>query len=126
MQLDGSSENNWDENRRIALHHYNKAISRLTATTRQESLEVILVSCLLFVCIELLLENVKDAIAHAYNGVNILRAWKTTDKASSPKTRVLEETIEPIFNRPGFQLYNFGWASTPPLSIPLICFPKKV
>jgi hypothetical protein len=65
-----------DANRQLALDHYNKASSRLTmiAAENQESVVVILVSCLLFVCLELLLEDVKGAMVHVHSGVNILEA----------------------------------------------------
>ena len=59
--------------RQVALDHYNKAITRLTRSQKQESIEVVLVTCVLFVCLELLLGNMDGAILHVRSGAKILR-----------------------------------------------------
>jgi hypothetical protein len=104
-------------NRQIALDHYNRAISRLTmtATENQESVVVILVCCLLFVCLELLLENVKGAMAHVHSGVSILEAWQSEKRRPlaannsnlASTSSLIEDYIVPIFHRLKIQVATF-------------------
>ncbi|KAE9367999.1 hypothetical protein N431DRAFT_561813 [Stipitochalara longipes BDJ] len=109
------SNQNSGANLRLALDHYNKAIKRLTMTgmESQDSVQVILVSCLLFVCLELLLENVKAAMAHVHSGVSILEAWQLESRSScaansnASKSSLIEDHIVPIFHRLKIQVATF-------------------
>lgn len=100
--------------RRDALVHYNKAVGRLTTAVAEKkaSIEVILVTCLLFVCIELLLENVPGAMAHVQGGVKILENWKSeTERGISSKTEIVEDDLLPIFLRLQLQMGTFSTPS---------------
>jgi len=109
------SKHRFDANRRIALDHYNKAIKRLTQPDKnQESVDVILVSCLLFVCLELLLENVKGAMVHVHSGVSILEAWQSEKgrvcggrSNLESKSSLIEDHVVPIFHRLKIQVATF-------------------
>ncbi|KAH0429548.1 hypothetical protein CcaCcLH18_08361 [Colletotrichum camelliae] len=58
-----------DQSSAFAVWHYNEAI-RLLRTTTDRAL--ILFVCVLFICIELLRKNSKDAVEHCRHGINIL------------------------------------------------------
>ena len=49
---------------RSGLNHYNKAIAHLTKSTDPESqsAEVVLVSCIVFVCVEIVLGNLGECL----------------------------------------------------------------
>ncbi|CAI0648135.1 unnamed protein product [Colletotrichum noveboracense] len=58
-----------DQSSAFAVWHYNEAI-RLLRTTTDRAL--ILFVCVLFICVELLRKNSKDAVEHCRHGINIL------------------------------------------------------
>ncbi|KAF4924294.1 Aspercryptin biosynthesis cluster-specific transcription regulator atnN [Colletotrichum viniferum] len=58
-----------DQSSAFAVWHYNEAI-RLLRTTTDRAL--ILFICVLFICVELLRNNSKDAVEHCRHGINIL------------------------------------------------------
>jgi len=66
------------ERRSFALKQYNQAVHRLSRQLEEsnDSIEVTLISCVLFVCLELLLRNMQGAITHLQNGVQLIQAWK--------------------------------------------------
>jgi hypothetical protein len=98
--------------RRDALAHYNKGgVGRLRATTveKQESVEAILVSCLLFVCIELLLQNGIGAMAHVQGSAKIIQGWKTGLRLPPPsKSSIMEDDLVPIFDRLELMVASFN------------------
>jgi hypothetical protein len=111
----GSNEQSYGT-RQIALDHYNKVIKRLTnSAENQESVDVILVSCLLFVCLELLLENVKGAMVHVHSGFSILESLKSeqgkpvagNSSNLTSRSSLIEDYIVPIFHRLKIQVATF-------------------
>lgn len=59
----------------LALQQYNKAIGRLSVHFEEKnrySLQVALISCMIFICIELLRENLTAANTHFQNGLKLL------------------------------------------------------
>jgi hypothetical protein len=78
----------------------------------QESVVVILVSCLLFVYLELLLEDVKGAMVYAHSGVSILEAWQ------SEKGRPLDANNSTSILKPDPSLIPTHLLTTRPLSSP--------
>ncbi|KAL9114278.1 MAG: hypothetical protein Q9227_001700 [Pyrenula ochraceoflavens] len=70
-----------DENHQLAVRSYNKAISRFNEMTRQGAVAIplALVSCILFICIEFLQDNLTHALKLYAMGCNLLR-----DQAGSP------------------------------------------
>lgn len=87
-------------NRQIALDNYNKAIARLTASRSTDSAEVVFISCLLFVCLELLLENEKAAVIVAHGGIKLIESWKAGEiELRTMDPDVMEKSIVPIFRR---------------------------
>jgi hypothetical protein len=58
---------------RFALQHYNKAIRVLTRT---KQIDAFLISCLLFIIMELLLGNVEGAIDQLHGGIKIICSRK--------------------------------------------------
>jgi hypothetical protein len=63
---------------RYALIQYNKAIRSLKSRRSDDAktLEVTLLTCVLFVCLELLRGNPELALDHLQSGLNILNNWK--------------------------------------------------
>ncbi|KAM3068174.1 hypothetical protein ACMFMG_011223 [Clarireedia jacksonii] len=97
------------EVRSFALKHYNEAIGRLASRISHDgaSRDVVLVSCLLFVCIENMLGNVTAAITHIHSGMSLIRSWAT--KNSQP-TNVLEDTLSQLFDL--FNQHSFIYGKT--------------
>ncbi|KAK5700096.1 hypothetical protein LTR97_006231 [Elasticomyces elasticus] len=67
-------------NERLMLQHYNKAISALQDHSKIKdgsSTRVVLVTCVLFVCLELLQGHCQTAREHLRSGVTVIAAYKT-------------------------------------------------
>ena len=82
----------------FALQQYNRAIAELLTTTPEET--IILFVCVLMICVEFLLGDIKAAINHCRHGVVILN-----------KSSVLQSTRDqllPIFCRLSISPYFFG------------------
>jgi len=91
-------------NHTFSLRHYNTAIRYLSSqfTENQLSIEIVLVNCILFVCIELLLGGVHEAITHVHNGVKIINAWKESKVKNTPERtpandHLIGDVLVPIF-----------------------------
>jgi hypothetical protein len=97
----------------FALNHYNAAIRELQ-TPHNPDLVLTLMSCLLFVCIEVLQSNADAAIRHCYHGINLLGT-------SNPPEWALHHLL-PIFRRLSVLPFYFGnsqpLADCPPLTQP--------
>jgi hypothetical protein len=71
------------DRKKYALQHYNQAVTRLTGQMKDQkdnnvqSLDTVLVSCVIFICLETFLGNTEGAIQHLHSGLEIIRSWKT-------------------------------------------------
>jgi hypothetical protein len=100
----------------FTVRQYNQAISILNAqlSGTEVSVEVTLVCCLLFVCLECLGGNQEVALNHLHNGLNILRSALAKGNNAKPSrsfkfgSSFVEENLNKIFSRLGAQLTLFG------------------
>ncbi|KAF2443091.1 hypothetical protein P171DRAFT_55851 [Karstenula rhodostoma CBS 690.94] len=86
------------------LTHYNKAIKALAKRIPEASCtpEVGLVTCFIFVGIEVLCGNYDAAMMHYCNGLRILQTLRTKQGSSSGKmlgSDFIEKTLVPLFHR---------------------------
>lgn len=71
------------DRKKYALQHYNQAVTRLRGQMKDQkednvqSLDTVLVSCVIFICLETFLGNTEGAIQHLQSGLEIIRSWKT-------------------------------------------------
>jgi hypothetical protein len=102
------------EIRSFALKHYNAAISRLSNRISHDdaSRDVVLVSCILFVCIENMLGNVAAAITHVHSGMSLIRSWTTKDHPTQSST-LLEDTLSPVFDNFNQHSFIYGRVAPP-------------
>ncbi|KAH7357052.1 hypothetical protein BKA65DRAFT_496114 [Rhexocercosporidium sp. MPI-PUGE-AT-0058] len=103
---------------RNGLSHYNKAIAQLTKSTEPESqsAESVLVSCIIFVCIEIVLGNIKEARNHLQAGVRIIRSLDTPGSLPTfyqSNGKLLKANVVPIFDHFNNQSFIYGQNSTP-------------
>ena len=95
---------------RFTLQQYNKALSHLGKNLSQkgkQSIEVTLISCILFICLELLRGNYESAVAHLQSGLNIMNDWREKNSQSTfsdasmsiPITRPIEDDLVQLFAR---------------------------
>ena len=122
LDNDHRCDHDYASNRRFALQHYNEAIGLLTGSSPESkpSTEVILVSCILFVCLELLLGNVEGAINHVHGGIKIIHGWKSeqaksgakSSQKSTPTVEFIEDNIGPLFDH--FNLHSFIYGRPAP------------
>ncbi|PSN65004.1 hypothetical protein BS50DRAFT_456554, partial [Corynespora cassiicola Philippines] len=66
------------DNRKTLLHHYNKAVRLLVDRMAEPSysVEIGLVTCLLFVCIEFVRCDFRAAFSHLISGLKIITEWR--------------------------------------------------
>lgn len=103
---------------RNGLNHYNKAIARLTKSTDPESrsAEVVLVSCIVFVCVEIVLGNIKEAMSHLQAGMQIIRSLATPGSLPSfyqSNGQLIKANIVPIFEHFNGQSFIYGRSPIP-------------
>ncbi|RBA18176.1 hypothetical protein FPRO05_11192 [Fusarium proliferatum] len=63
------------ENENFTLQHYNAAIFQLQhhlVTGNKESIRIVTISCLIFICLEFMRSNIKTGADHLQNGLNLL------------------------------------------------------
>ncbi|KAF5563967.1 transcriptional regulatory moc3 [Fusarium phyllophilum] len=63
------------ENENFTLQHYNAAIFHLQhhlASGSKESIRIVAISCLIFICLEFMRGNIKTSADHLQNGLNLL------------------------------------------------------
>ena len=99
----------------FALSQYNKAITHLSQRMNSESsIDVALLACILFVCLEFLRGDVEPAIKHFKSGMSI--AISTLTKSKSPMAaesmQRIKEHMLPFFNRIELLSTLFGSDST--------------
>ncbi|KAE9364759.1 hypothetical protein N431DRAFT_431560 [Stipitochalara longipes BDJ] len=96
----------------FALQQSNKAIGHLRAhlsVGAPQSGESVLLSCILFICLETFQGNHEAALAHLESGLKILESWLQDDDehqpvlspdfVSRPTRQFLEEELIPLFTR---------------------------
>lgn len=88
----------------VFLTHYNKAIKALAERMSEVSYipDVGLVSCFIFVGIEILRGNYDTAMLHYCNGLRVLHALRSRQRSSGGKTLgsdFVEKSIVPLFHR---------------------------
>nr|XP_036582417.1 uncharacterized protein CTRU02_07461 [Colletotrichum truncatum]KAF6791121.1 hypothetical protein CTRU02_07461 [Colletotrichum truncatum] len=86
----GTSDESREQHERFMLEQYNKAIACLrpyfTRTDRDvESARVVLITCMIFVCLELLQGRYVEGQNHLQNGLNLL--YQLQAELHTPKTR---------------------------------------
>ncbi|KAJ4862060.1 fungal zn(2)-Cys(6) binuclear cluster domain-containing protein [Trichoderma breve] len=108
---------------RISLTEYNEAIRHLRHSLKRsdkEALRVCLITCMLFVCIELLRGGFKAGHAHLTNGLRILREIQQREGVTTSDGDIIlrsqavsvEDTLVEVFSRLNVQVALFGQVSS--------------
>ena len=108
--LGGSGNGQAEPSPLFTLQQYNKALSHLAKHLSQKeklSIEVTLISCILFICLELLRGSYESAIAHLQSGLNILNDWRKEGSQSTfsdistsiPNAQHIEDDLVQLFGR---------------------------
>ena len=95
-----------DQSLKLALNSYNKAIKHLTMQMQKRNSDLIaLLTCILFICIEFLQENITEALTLVHQGCAILRTQQKPsneehgDQKSPTQQVMIEHQVLPMFNR---------------------------
>ncbi|KAK1461286.1 C6 zinc finger protein [Colletotrichum melonis] len=91
------SNGSWEASS-FAVWHYNEAIKLLRTTTDRA---LILFVCVLFICIELIRRNLKDATTHCRHGINILNEIHN-------ESDFLRNHITPVMRQLSIAPYRYG------------------
>ena len=94
----------------FALKQYDKALANIRirlSSGKPQSGEYVLLSCILFICLETFQGNHKAALVHLEGGLKLLGSWLHTDgqpvlssdSVSRPTRQFLEEELVPLFTR---------------------------
>jgi len=105
---DGQASTNLVRAQRLfSMHHYNRSIQLLTqaqAVTPVRT-ELVLMTCILFICLENMQSNYLGALKHLHGGLNILEKWREPLKtqpwsftAGSSSAVILDQLV-PMFQR---------------------------
>jgi hypothetical protein len=103
--------------RRMGLLHYTRAVSQLarTPSERKQSMEVVLVSCILFILLELVIGNVGMAASHLSSGIRIARSQLAhIRRFPSSGPHLIETHVVPILEHISVQSFLWG-RPTPPV-----------
>lgn len=107
-----------DENP-LAIAQYNKAITHLARRLdSQASIEVALLACILFVCVEFLRGDPSPAVNHFRSGMGIAMS-SLNDRGASAASQRIKEQILPFFNRIELLSNVFGNATPWPYPVEL-------
>jgi hypothetical protein len=91
----------YSTNRWYFRQHYSKAVALLTGQGSNPSVETVLMSCLLFLTCENFQGSSVAGLLHIYNGLKILKEWKTSRRqktiAAGSADDLIQNQIEPIF-----------------------------
>lgn len=109
-----------DENP-LAITQYNKAIMHLSKRLQTEgSIEVALLACILFVCVEFLRGDPSPAVNHFKSGMGIaMSSIQKKIAANDAVSHRIKEQILPFFNRIELLSTLFGNDTTWPYPVPL-------
>ncbi|KXH53463.1 C6 zinc finger protein [Colletotrichum salicis] len=102
----------------FAMWHYNEAIKLLRTTTDRA---LILFVCVLFICIELLRRNPKDATTHCRHGTNILNEIHN-------ESDFLRNHVTPVMRQLSIAPYRYGInpATFPTVRKPISIFTNRL
>ena len=106
----------------LAIAQYNKAIMHLSnrLSSSDASIEVALLACILFVCVEFLRGDSNPAVNHFKSGMGIAMSSLTNKAASGNATsQRIREQILPFFNRIELLSTLFGNDTPWPYPVPL-------
>ena len=100
---------------KFALQQCNKAIANLNrelGIKGRQSIQVLLMSCVIFVCFETLQGNYESALTHMESGVRMYRNWqaensKSGSSTSSGQHHAIDKEITQIFSRLNLQVLMF-------------------
>ncbi|KAI9815768.1 MAG: hypothetical protein M1827_002164 [Pycnora praestabilis] len=76
----------------FALEHYHKALKILSTrplSSDPEFMQIAMISCVLFICFEVLQRNDQAALRHLESGLQVVRYWQTNDILPATKSTVL-------------------------------------
>jgi hypothetical protein len=109
-----ASDLSWSESsEKFVLQQYNKAIGHLTAGL-SSTVDLTLITCCLFICLEVLRGNEKQAWDHVAAGLRILSSMQKPDNLhTSPQTSrtwpsVMRRELHHLFSRLNIQMSLFG------------------
>ena len=98
--------NGQDPNLKLALSSYNKAIKYLTKQMQQKDSDLIaLLTCVLFICVEFLQDNITQALTLVHQGCAIIQAQernsegKNGDRISQSQQILVDHQVMPMFTR---------------------------
>jgi hypothetical protein len=98
--------NGQDPNLKLALSSYNKAIKYLTRQMQQTDSDLIaLLTCVLFICVEFLQDNITQALTLVHQGCAIIQAQERTpegkkiDRISQSQQILVDHQVMPMFTR---------------------------
>jgi len=85
-----------DSNERLALQQFNKAVTHLRHLEKRDrqSLRITLVSCMIFICIELLKGEVGASQAHFQSGLKLLREIQPNGAEASAMVQPLPDSTD--------------------------------
>jgi hypothetical protein len=95
----------------FALLHYNKAIAELAARISDPDVpvEVVLLSCILFVCLEFLRGNMHSALEHYQSGMKVILSSSSHKYAIGPiRLDLIRVNMLPFFCRLTLLFSIFG------------------
>lgn len=103
----GMVSQNQDPNLKLALGSYNKAIKHLKAQIQQNNSDLIaLLTCILFICVEFLQDNINQALTLIHQGIAIIRAQdrmpegnKKDNSESRSEQKMIDYEVVPMFTR---------------------------
>lgn len=97
--------------RRLALKQYTRAVRLLAnnLSTEQPPLQVILISCLIFIWIEFLQDNLETGLGHLKSGLQLLNELR-----NSPHPYCVDESVIQLFTRLHTQVTVHGMSSFDP------------
>lgn len=95
---------------RLALYQHTEAISKLKQKMHAEndaSIQIVLMTCAIFVCFEMFQSNFEAALVHMTNGVYVFYNWVSNDTCSTRHPREFTAQLEAIFGRLMLQIILF-------------------
>ncbi|EXL42554.1 hypothetical protein FOCG_15012 [Fusarium oxysporum f. sp. radicis-lycopersici 26381] len=110
---DGSSEPGISDDESFMLQHYNAAIMQLQhhlAIGDKESVRVVTISCLIFICLEFLRGNIKTGVRHLQNGLSLLPLLSSQSQVESGIVvlKFHNESVEDTVTEAFLRLYLYS------------------
>src|SRR5207248_240825 len=94
---------------RFSLHQYNKSLNCLInyLSLNNQAVEVLLITCILFICFEYIQGDVDRARAHVSSGLNIIQSWRR--KSIHKSTSISKEMIDQNESVEHYLIRTFSW-----------------